>query len=325
MKDSVNIALVSIIIPTYNYANYIVAALDSIFAQDYPNASIEIVVIDDGSSDNTKEILQPYINTGQVKYHYQENNGKASATKKGIELADGKYIFNLDADDLFLPNKVKETVAIFASDETIVHVSSPAKIWLVEENDYKIENIPIQFYSKKTKGEDVLTYFYTNHMLYGGGSTFAARADILKSVIIPDGVNMYIDEYLIIATLNTGFTYFLKEPLSIWRVHDNNYSVNKEVDKLEIKQQTLLQNSQVILLNIQNGNFSSFIKKAYLLQHKTREIYFKELWGTKSIIDILEFANAILIQRFSLMHLRNYSFFTRLVPLNIQLLLRKIK
>ncbi len=317
--------LTSVIISTYNYASYIVEAIESVVLQNYPTEQIEIIVIDDGSTDDTKDVLKQYVNSRQIKYYYQNNSGKASATRKGIELANGRYIFNLDADDLFLPNKIKETVAIFEGDETIVHVSSPAKIWLVDEDDFKIENIPPKFLNNSTKGEEVLVYFYTNHLLYGGGSTFAARADILKSLIIPDEVNMYIDEYLIITTLNMGYSYFFKEPLSIWRVHKNNYSVNKEAAHLKVKQQVLLKNSNAILSNIQRGNYSVFLKKAYLLQHKTREIYFKEVWGTKSILDIILFANAILKHGFSLTHLKNYSFFTRLIPIKLQLILKAIK
>ena len=105
--------LISVIIPTYNYAAYIQEAINSITEQDYPKDKIEIIVVDDGSTDNTKEVLQYLIQNNTINYYYQQNKGKASATFKAIQLSSGKYIFNLDADDYFLPGKLQKAVTIF--------------------------------------------------------------------------------------------------------------------------------------------------------------------------------------------------------------------
>src|SRR5437764_1056295 len=101
--------LISVIIPTYNYARYIGEAIYSVLQQDYPKDKKEIIVFDDGSTDNTKDILNEFIENKTIRYFYQDNNGKASATYKAIQKASGKYIFNLDADDYFLPGKIKST------------------------------------------------------------------------------------------------------------------------------------------------------------------------------------------------------------------------
>ena len=95
---------VSIIIPAYNAARYIKEAVDSALAQTYP--SVEVVVIDDGSTDDTKRILEPYIGAGKIKYVYQTNKGLAGARNTGIKNSSGEFIAFLDADDLFLPEKV---------------------------------------------------------------------------------------------------------------------------------------------------------------------------------------------------------------------------
>src|SRR5690242_2055791 len=102
--------LVSVIIPTYNYSKYILDAVNSILEQDYPKDKLEIIVADDGSVDNTKEVLAELVDSKTIIYLYQQNAGKTSATAKAIKLAKGKYIFNLDADDYFLQNKIVNTV-----------------------------------------------------------------------------------------------------------------------------------------------------------------------------------------------------------------------
>jgi glycosyltransferase involved in cell wall biosynthesis len=100
---------VSVVIPTYNCDRYIVEAVESVLAQD--GVECEILVIDDGSIDNTKEILQPY--GDRLQYIYQKNRGVAAARNLGIRIARGEFIAFLDADDFFLPDKLSAQVAVF--------------------------------------------------------------------------------------------------------------------------------------------------------------------------------------------------------------------
>ena len=100
--------LVSIIIPAYNAGRYIREAVDSALAQTYKNC--EVIVVDDGSTDNTRQVLTPYIDAGKIKYIYQKNKGLAGARNTGIKNSSGEYIALLDADDLFLPEKIAEQV-----------------------------------------------------------------------------------------------------------------------------------------------------------------------------------------------------------------------
>jgi glycosyltransferase involved in cell wall biosynthesis len=94
--------MISVIIPTYNSEKYIKEALDSVIYQTYKN--IEIIVVDDGSTDQTYEILQPYIDRNGIKYVYQENSGPALARNQGITNATGDFVAFLDADDIWLPH-----------------------------------------------------------------------------------------------------------------------------------------------------------------------------------------------------------------------------
>lgn len=95
---------VSVIIPTYNRGSFISAAIESVLNQTYKD--YEILVVDDGSTDNTKANVARY--GGPVRYIYQPNQGVSAARNKGIKHAIGTYISFLDSDDVFLPMKLEE-------------------------------------------------------------------------------------------------------------------------------------------------------------------------------------------------------------------------
>jgi len=100
---------VSVIIPTFNRAKYIGEAIDSVLAQTYPVS--EIIVIDDGSTDRTKDIVRKYGHP--VKYVFQENRGPSSARNMGLRMAQGNYIAFIDSDDMWEPDKVEIQIDFF--------------------------------------------------------------------------------------------------------------------------------------------------------------------------------------------------------------------
>ena len=99
--------LVTIIIPAYNAKSYIRRSLGSALEQTYEK--IEIIVVDDGSTDETAEIVKSY-GDPRIKYIYQENRGQGAARNNGIKRSSGDYITFLDADDHYLPEKVERQV-----------------------------------------------------------------------------------------------------------------------------------------------------------------------------------------------------------------------
>lgn len=312
---------VSVIIPTYNYAHYICEAIDHVLQQDYPKDKIEIVVVDDGSKDNTKEVLQSFIDQGLVSYYYQNNQGKASATYSAIQKSSGKYIFNLDADDYFFPDKISKSVAVFEQDNEIVHVANPAK-FIIDGKDAGQEQIPTAFLEKKLDGVELLKSFYNGRMLFGGGSTFAARASVLKEIFISKEVDMYIDEFLVLATLNKGSSYFFKEPLSIWRGHNSNYTVT-QLD-VNVKNTRLDNSSKGILDLVMNNNYPKEVRKLYSLHHYTRHLFFKESANRKNFKDVLQFAKfCFLTNRYTFSQLQKYSAFNRLLPGSVIKMLKR--
>lgn len=101
--------LVSVIIPTYNRANYLPLAVESVLNQTYEN--LELYIIDDGSTDNTADVVSPYVDDRRVTYHKQANAGQGAATNRAIRLCKGEYIAFLDADDLWIREKLELQVA----------------------------------------------------------------------------------------------------------------------------------------------------------------------------------------------------------------------
>lgn len=95
---------ISVIIPTYNRAHYLGETIASILNQDIQDCQIEIIVVDDGSTDNTKEVLRKFGN--RVRYIYQDNRGVGHARNRGINEATGEWIAFLDSDDRWLPEKL---------------------------------------------------------------------------------------------------------------------------------------------------------------------------------------------------------------------------
>jgi glycosyltransferase involved in cell wall biosynthesis len=109
MKKTKKNPQVSVIIPTYNRGWTIREAVDSVLIQDYKD--FELIVVDDGSTDNTPEVLGAYC--GVIKVFRQENKGVSAARNRGIAEASGRFIAFLDSDDLWFPQKLSRQVEFF--------------------------------------------------------------------------------------------------------------------------------------------------------------------------------------------------------------------
>jgi glycosyltransferase involved in cell wall biosynthesis len=108
--------LVSIVIPAYNLGHYVGATIDSVLAQDYPR--VELIVIDDGSKDDTREVLARY--TGRMRWESQPNAGQVAAMNRGWGMASGEILSWIGADDLLLPDAVSTSVRELAAHPEIV-------------------------------------------------------------------------------------------------------------------------------------------------------------------------------------------------------------
>lgn len=117
--------LVSAVIPTYNYARYVAGAVESVLAQSFDD--LEIVVVDDGSTDETADTLHPFLD--RIRYIRQEHRGLAAARNTGIRVARGPYVAFLDSDDLWLPEKVSVQSARLDDDPAVGLVYGEAALF----------------------------------------------------------------------------------------------------------------------------------------------------------------------------------------------------
>lgn len=113
--------LVSVIIPCYNVEAYIAECLESVFLQTY--SEIEVICVDNNSSDKTVELLQQYEAQGKIKLLKEEKAGASSARNKGLSVANGDWIQFLDADDLLLPEKIKHQLALINGNKEVAFIA----------------------------------------------------------------------------------------------------------------------------------------------------------------------------------------------------------
>jgi len=106
---------ISVVIPSYNYARFVREAIDSALAQTYP--PLEVIVVDDGSTDATPEVLASY--GDRIRVIRQRNEGVARARNAGIATARGDYVAFLDADDVWHPRKLELQIARFDGDPSL--------------------------------------------------------------------------------------------------------------------------------------------------------------------------------------------------------------
>lgn len=106
---------ISIVIPVYNGERYLGQAIESVLAQSH--RPIEIIVIDDGSTDGSAKLIRQF--GPPVQYHYQPNAGLDAARNAGVILAQGEFLAFLDADDLWMPNKLDLQLRAFAADTSL--------------------------------------------------------------------------------------------------------------------------------------------------------------------------------------------------------------
>lgn len=102
---------ISVIVPSFNSEAYISEAVRSVLAQTWQNW--ELIIIDDGSTDRTKEMMQPFLEDERIRYYSKPNGGAASARNCGIRKSNGNLIAFLDSDDFWLPEKLEKQVACF--------------------------------------------------------------------------------------------------------------------------------------------------------------------------------------------------------------------
>lgn len=132
-----NQELVSVIIPTYNRASYLIQSIESVLAQSYRN--LEVIVVNDGSTDETRAILEPY--RSRIAYYEKTNGGKSSALNLGLKHISGEYVWVFDDDDIALPELVESHMSVFESQTQIDFVYSGYAFFEGNDSNNVIETV----------------------------------------------------------------------------------------------------------------------------------------------------------------------------------------
>jgi glycosyltransferase involved in cell wall biosynthesis len=172
---------VSVIIPVYNSEKHIREALDSVLNQTYKN--IEIIVVDDGSSDHTPEVIRTHY--PMIRYMGQKNGGAAKARNLGIREASGEWIAFLDSDDIWLPTKVEQQVEYFKNHPDVGFIFTDH----INFHENGLQEPPTQKREFLLSGDPVMTIFKNGKV---NTSTVMMRREVIPKV-------GYFDETLRVA------------------------------------------------------------------------------------------------------------------------------
>jgi glycosyltransferase involved in cell wall biosynthesis len=178
--------LVSVIIPTYNYGHFILFALESVVNQNYSN--IEIVVVDDGSTDNTQEVLAGFSGINYVK---QSNQGLSAARNLGMSLANGKYLQFLDADDILGNDSIRQRVLYLERNQ---HKSAViCRSAFFDSTQYSEEEILAIKHEWKQPQEDSigLAFYYFN---FAPVHAFLVRGSVVRDFSLVFDTKLYACE-----------------------------------------------------------------------------------------------------------------------------------
>jgi glycosyltransferase involved in cell wall biosynthesis len=202
--------LVSVIIPAYNAAKTIEKTLQSVMDQDYP--SLEIIVIDDGSTDNTKDVVKNF--SAKINYIYQINSGVSAARNNGYKHAKGDFIQYLDADDILAASKITTQVNLLIQHNADVAYGDWVKF---TENEHAYKELEIVSREMQLREEiELFTDFWVPPaaLLYKRSITEKIGPWNTKLPIIQDA------RYALDAALNKAKFLYTPGIMAYYRVHD---------------------------------------------------------------------------------------------------------
>lgn len=207
--------MITLIIPTYNYAHFIGEAIESVLAQTYRN--FEIIVADDGSTDETSDVVSRF---SEVRYIYQANQGIAAARNAGVRSSQGHFLVFLDADDLLLPNALETGVNSLNDNPACAFVSGH---WELISRDKKPLPTPPVICFKENNYRAFLDYNYigTIGQVMFRRSIFATEPGFDASVPGCDDAELYM-------RIAKDYPVYCHDQIVVQhRVHGSNTSGNR--------------------------------------------------------------------------------------------------
>ncbi|MGK7899365.1 MAG: glycosyltransferase family 2 protein [Xenococcus sp. (in: cyanobacteria)] len=211
-----NLPLVSVIVNNYNYAQFIGKSIDSALNQSYTN--LEVIVVDDGSTDNSHQVIRQY--GDRIQGIFQENGKQAAALNTGFAASSGDIILFLDADDYLFPTAVEQIVNAFQPEIGKVHFRLQVVDGDNEPLGYFIPSVGMSLSSGEVWRQLLQTSSYVSSPMSGN----AYRRDTLVPVFpIPDEYKTTADDYLMISTpFYADKLASINQPIGAYRIHNHN-------------------------------------------------------------------------------------------------------
>jgi glycosyltransferase involved in cell wall biosynthesis len=222
------IPLVSVIMPVYNSEKYLKEAIDSVLNQSYKH--LELVIVNDASTDLTKNIIQSYSDS-RIRYIENESNsGIVFSRNRGLSAAVGEYVATLDSDDIALENRIGEQVAFLNKNPD--HGMCGTYYNTIDSNGKFIQ--PIRY---PTKNEDITTWMILGNCF--GNSTIMMRSKMAKELGYRQGYDIAEDYDLWCRMAKISKLANLPIYGTLYRVHGNNMSVSKMNDLLIVEKKII--------------------------------------------------------------------------------------
>ena len=206
---------VTVLIDTYNYDQYVEEAVRRVLAQDFPVAQREILVVDDGSTDDTADRLHAFGDA--ITYLRKQNGGQASAFNFGLERARGKIMALLDADDYWLPDKLQRVVEAFETHRDAGMVYHAFRQWNSREGVFQNGGLPLLSGFLPSNTRDLLSY-----VLYPTSFLAFRRSALDLLLPIPEALTIQADGHLSGLIVFVAPIVALPEYLAVYRVHEAN-------------------------------------------------------------------------------------------------------
>lgn len=206
---------VSVVIATYNYGHYLAGAIESVLAQTFQD--FEITVVDDGSTDETPRVIEPYLVDPRVTYIRTDHLGQPRAKNAGIRAGRGEYVAFLDADDEWLPTKLQKQVSLFETSGQDVAVVYSRRVWIDPQGRHleRGERAPL-------RGDILAPVFFRPFICF---STSMIRRAVLEEVGLFDETTQYSIDYDLWLRIALKYHFdYVDEPLIRYRVGHANMS-----------------------------------------------------------------------------------------------------
>jgi alpha-1,6-rhamnosyltransferase len=211
--------LVSVIIDTFNHERFIEQAICSVLEQDFPVADREIVIVDDGSTDHTPDILQKFSKDGKILR--KSNGGQGSAFNHGLANCSGEVIAFLDGDDFWCTEKLAIVVSELNTHPTVGAVGHG--IFQTDEAGHQMSvHAPVSTVENHLRSQAEALKFLTVRACLGTSRFTVRRTTIAKSLPIPEDLVIEADEYLFTCAAAFDGVRVLPLPLTNYRLHRSN-------------------------------------------------------------------------------------------------------